>query len=229
MAHPTGNAAGFQLLPSALRTSTQGSVRLAGSHARTHAPLCCGLRMLDEASVAKNVEAIAAGKAPAKVPTKIFKALKKSSGTIAAGCEYKRTADHTEALSTEESVDLRQLGLKVRRNKVAVILVDCSTPAGKDDCEIVAKEQQTAKGSFPGPVPIIRSGDVNSVEHVAEAKALGCEGVMLSMREAAAHDLINACNGVANFACIARHVADWLISRARVWLLTSSWGTILAP
>lgn len=154
--------------------------------------------MLDETVVAKNMETIAAGKALAKAPTKLFKALKKNSGAIAAGCEFKRTADDTELPTTEASVDLRQLGMKVRRSKAAVLLIDCSSHAGKGDCEIAVQEQLTAKGSFPGPVPIVRSGSITTIEDIAEANALGASGVLLSMGESAADEMIKACQGNAH-------------------------------
>lgn len=159
--------------------------------------------MLDEAAVAKNMEAIAAGKSPAKAATKLFKALKKSSGAIAAGCEFKRTSDDTGPLSTSDAVDFRQFGMKVRRSKASVLLVDCSTAAGKTDCEEAVKEQQTAKGGFPGPVPVVRSGSISSVDEIAEAKALGVEGVLLCMSESAAEDMIAAC-GVLGMEAIVK-------------------------
>jgi phosphoribosylformimino-5-aminoimidazole carboxamide ribonucleotide (ProFAR) isomerase len=132
---------------------------------------------------------------PARAPTKLFKALKKSSGAIAAGCEFKRVEDDTDSLTTEASVDLRQLGMKLRRNKVAVLLVDCSSAAGKEDCEIAVKEQLTAKGGFPGPMPVVRSGSITTVEDIAEAHALGASGVLLSMSEGAADEMLKACQG----------------------------------
>jgi len=159
--------------------------------------------MLDTAAVAKSMEAIAAGKRPAKAATKIFKALKKSSGAVAVGCEFKRTTDDTEPLSIADSVDFRNFGMKVRRSKASVLLVDCSTAAGKADCEEAVKEQQTAKGGFPGPMPVVRSGSMSSVDDIAEAKALGVEGVLLSMSEDAAEDMIAAC-GVLGMEAIAK-------------------------
>ncbi len=83
---------------------------------------------------------------------------KKSSGAIAAACEYKRISTDTALLSTEDAVDFRQMGMKVRRSKAAALLIDCSSAAGKADCEEAVKEQLTAKGGFPGPVPVVRSG-----------------------------------------------------------------------
>jgi len=87
--------------------------------------------------------------------------------------------------------------MKVRRTKASVVLIDCSSAAGKDDCEIAVKEQLSAKGGFPGPVPVVRSGCVSSVHDVAEAHALGASGVLLSMSEGAAEDMIKACHGIS--------------------------------
>jgi indole-3-glycerol phosphate synthase len=160
------------------------------------------LRMLDEAVVAKNLEVIAAGKSAAKAATKVFKALKKSSGAIAAACEYKRISTDTALLSTEDAVDFRQMGMKVRRSKAAALLIDCSSAAGKADCEEAVKEQLTAKGGFPGPVPVVRSGSVTSVNHIAEAKALGVDAVLLSMSEPNAQDMLKACEVLAMEAIV---------------------------
>lgn len=191
-----GNAAGFQLVPSAQRLPLQISsapAAVCAPASRTRALTFFGIRMLDEAAVSKNLEVISAGKTPSKTPTTLFKALKKASGALVAGCEYKRASDDLHELSIPETVDLRQSGLKVRRAKAGVVLVDCSTHAGKADCEVVVKEQLTAKGQFPGPVPVVRSGPVMAVQDVAEAKAMGCEGVVLSMKEPSADALIQAC------------------------------------
>ena len=190
------NAAGFQLVPSAQRLPEKirsAPAAVCATASRTRALTLFGIRMLDEAAVSKNLEVISAGKAPSKTPTTLFKALKKTSGAVVAGCEYKRASGDLHELSIPETVDLRQVGLKVRRAKAGVVLVDCSTHAGKADCEVVVKEQLTAKGQFPGPAPVVRSGPVVAVHDVAEAKAMGCEGVVLSMKEPGADALIQAC------------------------------------
>ena len=57
--------------------------------------------------------------------------------------------------------------------------VDTSTPLGLGDCADFLQEQASAKGSFPGPVPVVSSG-ASTTRHVAEAKAVGCQGASLS-------------------------------------------------
>jgi hypothetical protein len=183
-----GGAACFQMSPSisSLRPGAFSALSSPKSFARLQS-----LRMLDEAAVTKNMDLIAEGKAPKKAPNALYKALVKRSGAVSAGIECSRAADDTESLSTPDAVDFRQFGMKMRRSKVGVVLVDCSTGGGMEDCEMMVKEQLTAKGSFPGPVPVVRSGTVSSVRHIAEAQAMGVSGVLLSECD---EELIKACN-----------------------------------
>ena len=180
----------FQTLPAACTSWNHHPSRGSSeTKAQRHMPLSA-LRMLDQAAVTKNLETIADGNMPSKPAATLYKALVKRSGALSAAVECSRTADDGELLSTPAAVDLRQLGMKLRRGKAAAILVDCSTAAGKDDCEIMVKEQQSAKGSFPGPLPVVRSGAVASKDDIAEAKAMGVNGVLLSSCDEA---LIKAC------------------------------------
>jgi hypothetical protein len=55
-------------------------------------------------------------------------------------------------------------------------------------------------GVAPGPLPIIRTGPTSSLTMVAEAKALGCEGVLISYLNGVnenADELVKACISLA--------------------------------
>lgn len=127
--------------------------------------------------VSKNLEIIAAQGGPpgGKAPSIVFKALKKNSGSIAIGVEYKRS--NQEVMDSQA---LRVFSGGLRQRKVDVLLVDCSSPAGVSDCEGIITEQKTASMNFPGSVPVIRTGPTTTLTMVAEAKALGCHGVLIS-------------------------------------------------
>lgn len=74
--------------------------------------------------------------------------------------------------------------------------VDTSTPQGLSDGADFVQEQASAKGSFPGPVPIVASG-ATTTRHVAEAKAIGCQGVMVSCSNGDGDQLIRAAVSLA--------------------------------
>lgn len=48
---------------------------------------------------------------------------------------------------------------------------------------------QKAKGSFPGAIPVLRSGPM-TVKAVAEAKAVGADGVVVSFADDGAADVV---------------------------------------
>lgn len=45
-----------------------------------------------------------------------------------------------------------------------------SDAEAQDDIKMIVKEQSTAKGKFPGPVPIVWRKKFSSIEQIAEAK-----------------------------------------------------------
>jgi indole-3-glycerol phosphate synthase len=58
--------------------------------------------------------------------------------------------------------------------------VSTSSADGPDLLRSIAKEQQTAKGKFPGPVPIVMRERVVDVAQIAMAAGLGASGITLS-------------------------------------------------
>jgi hypothetical protein len=144
---------------------------------------------LDADAVSKNLEIIAAGGSP-KVPNKVAKTLKKRSGQMAVALEYKRLGEGGEDDEINH-VDFRRYSVRLRESKLDALFVDTTTPCGLDDCARFVQEQNTAKGSFPGPVPVISTG-ATTVLHVAEAKALGCQGIMIAYSSGNGDELVKA-------------------------------------
>jgi len=172
----------------------------------------CPRMAVDPAAVANLVEKIEkvadGGKAP-KAAKKVLKALKKNSGAVMVATEFSRA--ESEPREGEHAVDFRTFSHSLRRNKAAALLVDCTHQTGLADLEAFVTEQATAKGNFPGPVPVIRSGSVTEVAHVAEAKAAGADGVMVDMTADDAPLLLAASSalGIEAVAVVANedHVA----------------------
>lgn len=50
-----------------------------------------------------------------------------------------------------------------------------------DDLRAAVAEQAAAKGEFPGPCPVMMSGEVSDELHLAEAKRIGCDAVAIDM------------------------------------------------
>jgi len=71
------------------------------------------------------------------------KAFKKPTGALTVSVEYERTDS-----STYSENDLAVLSMQLRKAKAAAVWT-----ASLDDLAIVGKEQQSAKGNFPGPCP----------------------------------------------------------------------------
>jgi len=133
------------------------------------------------------LEIIAAGGSP-KVPTKVAKSLKKNSGQMSVALEYKRSKGDDEDVY---HVDFRRYSVKIRESKLDVLFIDTTTPLGLDDCASFVQEQASARGSFPGPVPIVSTG-ASTTKHIAEAKALGCHGVMIGFSGGNGEELVKA-------------------------------------
>lgn len=95
-------------------------------------------RMLDEAAVAKNMEAVEAGTA-GKASTKVFKAVKKSSGAFVPLQEFARSKAPAENI---RSMLYQNWSFNQRRDKRAAIIVDTTVPEAMDDLELFVKEQQ---------------------------------------------------------------------------------------
>ena len=93
-------------------------------------------------------------------------ALKKPSKVLTVGVEYSRNTDsESERLS---STELSILSMQLRKAKVSAIW--CSN---FDDLSDFSKEQETAKGNFPGPCSVIYNGVVETSDDIQSAIAAG--------------------------------------------------------
>ena len=114
---------------------SQHAARSTGASVRCVRP---GLRMLDEAAVVKNMEAVEAG-TPGKVSKKVFKAIKKPSSALIAIQELSRSKAPEEKI---RSMLHQNWSWNQRRDKKAAIIVDTTVPEAMDDLELFVKEQQ---------------------------------------------------------------------------------------
>ena len=166
--------------------SQQSSGELMGGSGR---PVAAASTFSPEA-VEQNLAAIEQG-VPGKNPGKLAKVLKKRSGQLAVALEYKREA----AVDDDDvnHVDMRRYSVKLRELKLDVLFCNIATKWGLDDCASFVAEQASAKGSFPGPVPVVATG-ITSKTGVAEAAALGCKAALVSYEDVDDADaLVQAC------------------------------------
>lgn len=91
--------------------------------------------------------------------TELLTALKKPSKTLAVSLEHAST-------TTQSALDLVALSMQLRKVKASAIWTS-DVQAAKE----FVQEQETAKGNFPGPCPIVYTG--NDVEGAIEAGAAG--------------------------------------------------------
>ena len=99
---------------------------------------------------------------------KLKSALVKPSKTLTVSLEY----DSSENDETLTDMDLTTLSMQLRKSKVASLWTSDVTAIS-----IFAKEQESAKGSFPGPCPVVfvdtKEGDLDAaMEHGVDAIVL---------------------------------------------------------
>lgn len=136
-----------------------------------------------------------------KVSEKLFKALKKPKGTMALIGEG--SLQTTISLGGYDLNDPTYLSEQFRVSGAAAVCVrvggDSSFYTALDDkaLEATVKEQAIAKGSFPGPLPVIARGEFVDPLQLAKLAADGADGVLLSV-------LLNGAEGTASLAEEAR-------------------------
>lgn len=183
-------AAPGRMLPSASRQGPRFALRQTGA---------CALRAQ---SVESLIEKASKASPNVKVPTAMYKGLKKSSGAKTISYEFKRRVD----IEVNTQFEFDELGYHLRTAcKIGMLVVDSMDPAGisdeeaQEDIKKLAKEQATAKGKFPGPVPIVWRKNFQSIEQIAEAKWIGCYSVTLVAENLAPEtlaSLVNACHAL---------------------------------
>ena len=101
-------------------------------------------------------------------------ALKKPSKTLTVCLEYDGSSSNDAAASS--SSDLATLSMQLRKVKAGAIFTS-DIPALQE----FATEQESARGDFPGPCPVVYCGDV---EGIANAVSAGASAVVLSAESA---------------------------------------------
>jgi len=198
-------AAAFLSVPLAHTSRLSPSIgALRPSFTARHYVHTGGIFGLRAQSVEALVEKASKGSATTKAPTSLFKALKKKTGAKTVAFEFKRKAD----IKANTQFEFDELSYDLRVNcKVAMLVVDSmqselSEEEVQKDIEMFAKEQSSAKGKFPGPVPIVWRKDFSSIQEIAFAKSIGCYSVTLIADKLVAKapemlpNLIHACHAL---------------------------------
>ena len=95
--------------------------------------------------------------------TQLKTALKKPSKVLTVGVEY---------VHNDEAEENEILSMQLRKSKVSSIW--CSNI---DDVSNFAKEQETAKGNFPGPCPVIYDAKIESNDDIQSAVTAGATAI----------------------------------------------------
>jgi len=154
-----------------------------------------------------------------KAPTTMFRALKKKTGANTIAFEFKRKADIEP--NTQFEFDELSYDLRVNCNCAMLLVDSMDTEISEEEvCEDIkklAKEQSTAKGKFPGPVPIVWRKQFSTVPQIALAKSIGCYSVTLIADKLVAEgpeklpELIRACHALGMEALIEVNDKDLIM------------------
>jgi len=113
----------------------------------------------------------AATSAPAKpMESELFTVLKKPSGALTISLEFNPASG---GASTERDVELKSM--EMRKSKAAAVF----TPDSESVASLV-KEQQQSRGDYPGPCPVVFSGDASKAAAAVEA---GASAVVLEPKD----------------------------------------------
>ena len=110
-------------------------------------------------------------------------ALKKPSKTLTVCLEYDAAGDlpsSTSSSSSSSTSDLATLSMQLRKSQTAAIFTSDVAALST-----FAEEQETARGDFPGPCPVIYSGNV---EGISDAVKAGAAAVVLRPDSASIRD-----------------------------------------
>ena len=128
-------------------------------------------------ALAKAMESAGSGSAPKKVA----KALKKPKGSLAIVPEG--VPIDAASLGGIDLDDPAYIGESSRDGNAAAVCVRVSGPSmlTADALAATVAEQETARGDFPGPLPVISRDDVVDTLQLAKAKADGAGAVVLNV------------------------------------------------
>mmetsp|Transcript_43293 Transcript_43293/g.104888 ORF Transcript_43293/g.104888 Transcript_43293/m.104888 type:complete len:349 (-) Transcript_43293:654-1700(-) len=117
--------------------------------------------------------------------------LKKPSKVLTVGVELETTTTTEKSTWGDDKNELSILSMQLRKSKVASLWVSSSSSSSSSSItsilETIVAEQQTSKGNFPGPVPVIYDGssidDSDDVPFV-ELASIGVSAVALTAGQA---------------------------------------------
>eukprot|EP00960_Hanusia_phi_P032607 749938-Hanusia_phi.AAC.4 len=111
----------------------------------------------------------------AKKPGPLAKCLKKSTGATTVSVEF------LPADGELNEVRLSSLSMQLRKAKTASIWVTKDKPAALMRVKLLAEEQMQAKGSFPGPCPVVYNSKVADPSELEAAVSVGASAVTISL------------------------------------------------
>jgi len=115
--------------------------------------------------------------ASAKKPGPLAKCLKKSTGATTVSVEFLPTNGELS------EVRLSSLSMQLRNAKTASIWVTKDKPAALMRVKLLAEEQKQAKGSFPGPCPVVYNSKVADTSELEAAVSVGASAVTISLSD----------------------------------------------
>lgn len=158
-----------------------------------------------EKFVSKGEKAVDAGKAK-RVAGKLQKAMNKPSGavSVAVECSAALPLKADDLKACYQIAGENGISQNLRAGNAGALWIERSEDGSDIDAiQAFVKEQNSAKGDFPGPVIVVRGG-VSSVEEAAEAAAAGAGAIGIDMASvgAEAEDLVLAAKGM-ELECVA--------------------------
>ena len=118
---------------------------------------------MPRSSTILRMSSVAASPIGSSKATQLKTALKKPSKVLTVGVEY---------VHNDEAEENEILSMQLRKSKVSSIW--CSNI---DDVSNFAKEQETAKGNFPGPCPVIYDAKIESNDDIQSAVTAGATAI----------------------------------------------------
>ncbi|KAJ1449303.1 hypothetical protein M885DRAFT_449292 [Pelagophyceae sp. CCMP2097] len=113
--------------------------------------------------------------------------MRKPRGTLTILAEYHRkvpAALRANGVEEYEIPEITFVSSEVRNSGASVLALNMDKQSGGatlDDFAVALKEQQTAKGNFPGPLPLVWADVVVDEVQLAQAYVAGAHGVTLTL------------------------------------------------
>ena len=108
-------------------------------------------------------------------------ALKGMAGSVRCIAEYRRKGNLGVVWEVDPPVMMSVLFRQSGAHAVAALLDTATGGCDIEDVEQIVKEQENARGNFPGPLPMIVHDLVVDEVQLAQAASVGAEGIVLSV------------------------------------------------